>query len=68
LDYANPTPMTGRNIAGHFIFGLNSVSVQTVIINGHLVYENRRFPFATQPLYEKARERASKMWKEIEKY
>ncbi len=68
LDYANPTPVTDQNVAGHFVFGLNSVSVQTVIINGQPVYENRRFPFATQPLYEKAREEASKLWKEIERY
>jgi cytosine/adenosine deaminase-related metal-dependent hydrolase len=68
LDYENPTPMTGSNTAGHFIFGLNAVSVYSTIINGHPVYENRRFPFATQPLYEKAREEASKLWKEIERY
>jgi cytosine/adenosine deaminase-related metal-dependent hydrolase len=65
-DYRNPTPLVGENIAGHFVFGLSSSSVKTVIINGVVVYEDRRFPFDLNPLYEKANKAAKSLWKRMD--
>jgi putative selenium metabolism protein SsnA len=66
LDYLNPTPMEERNVAGHFIFGISSLEVNTVIINGRCVYDNRRFPFETGPKYLEARREAQSLWKRMD--
>jgi putative selenium metabolism protein SsnA len=64
-DYKNPTPLVDNNIAGHVAFGLSSRDVKTVIINGVLVYENRRFPFDVEPIYEKANNAAKLLWQRM---
>jgi cytosine/adenosine deaminase-related metal-dependent hydrolase len=66
LDYLNPTPMEERNVAGHFIFGISSHEVNTVIINGRCVYDNHRFPFETGPMYNEARREAQSLWKRMD--
>jgi putative selenium metabolism protein SsnA len=65
-DYRNPTPLVGENLAGHIAFGLSSSSVKTVIINGSVVYEDRQFPFALDPLYERANKAARSLWKRMD--
>ncbi len=62
LDYHSPTPLLPENIAGHICFGMKSSDVETVIINGNFVYENRQFPFDTAPLYSEARKSAQTLW------
>ena len=68
LDYQNPTPLLKENTDGHFIFGLSSQAVETVIVGGNCVYENRKFPFAVEQIYEEASKEASRMWKEIDRF
>jgi putative selenium metabolism protein SsnA len=63
FDYQNPTPLVDENIAGHIVFGLSSRDVKTVIINGALVYEDRKFPFDTKSIYEEAARSARRLWK-----
>ena len=58
LDYVPPTPLVAANIAGHFVFGMASAHVQTVIVNGAVVMEDRRFPWDTGPALEDARAQA----------
>ncbi len=65
-DYRSPTPLESDNIAWHMVFGLSSRDVKTVIVNGRIVYENRRFPFDLQPVYEKAREAARQLWQRMD--
>ena len=66
-DYNPPTPIINKNLAGHFIFGFSSRDVETVIINGKMVYENRNFPFDVNSIYEEARKASVKLWKRIDK-
>jgi putative selenium metabolism protein SsnA len=66
LDYRNPTPVGVNNTAGHFIFGLSSQDVNTVVIGGRVVFENRQFPFATEELYRDARKEAKRLWNAID--
>ncbi len=68
LDYMNPTPLMNDNTGGHFLFGLSSQAVETVIINGNCVYENRGFPFEVKSMYKDACGEASRMWKEIDNF
>ncbi|KJF77296.1 hypothetical protein UA45_13635 [Morganella morganii] len=61
-DYTPPTPFAGDNLPGHLAFGLGSNSVNSVMVDGVMVYENRQFPFDTGPLFAEARKAAKKMW------
>jgi len=67
LDYRAPTPLMEENIAGHFIFGLSSQVVHTVIIHGKCVYEDRKFPFELEKIYEQARRETSKLWQQMDR-
>jgi putative selenium metabolism protein SsnA len=62
LDYLNPTPMKEQNLDGHFMFGLSSQAVETVIINGICVYFNRKFPFDIEPIYQEALKESRNLW------
>jgi cytosine/adenosine deaminase-related metal-dependent hydrolase len=62
LEYDAPTPLRDDNAAGHFIFGLSSRTVHTVLVNGRVVLEEGRFPFDTGDLYRDAREQAERLW------
>ena len=67
LDYHTPTPLVAGNAAGHFVWGMSSNSVETVIIDGKVVMENREFPgIDTEGIYAKAREVAAKVWKKVD--
>lgn len=66
-DYNPSTPIINKNLAGHFVFGFSSRDVETVIINGKIVYENRSFPFDVNPIYSEARKAAAKLWKRMDK-
>lgn len=66
LDYRPPTPLVAENVAGHLVFGMRSADVQSVIVGGRLVLEDRRFPFDPQPLLRQAREAARKLWRAMD--
>ncbi|UCB46476.1 MAG: putative aminohydrolase SsnA [Spirochaetota bacterium] len=66
-DYKAPTPLVSENVAGHIAFGLCSRDVKTVIVNGSVCYEDRRFPIDIGPIYEKAQKAADRLWKRMEK-
>jgi putative selenium metabolism protein SsnA len=42
LDYKPPTPFTPDNFPWHFIFGMNSSHVETVIVDGNIVMQDRK--------------------------
>ena len=65
-DYRPPTPLTAKNVAGHLLFGLSSRDVETVIVNGSIVYEDRQFPFEVETLYKEARRAAQRLWKKMD--
>ncbi|WP_039057634.1 putative aminohydrolase SsnA [Enterobacter sp. Bisph1] len=65
-DYLPPTPLTAENIAGHIAFGLGSNSVHSVMVNGEMIYENRRFPFDAAPIFQQAQRVAEKMWQRMD--
>ncbi|QHM73831.1 putative aminohydrolase SsnA [Mixta intestinalis] len=65
LDYAEPTPLCADNLAGHMAFGMSSAVVDTVIVAGRRVYEDRAFAQPIAPLYDKARVAAKKMWQRM---
>jgi cytosine/adenosine deaminase-related metal-dependent hydrolase len=42
VDYYPPTPLTGDNFWGHFLFGLVDAEVDTTIINGQVVMRHKQ--------------------------
>lgn len=67
LDYDSPSPMVKENLGGHFVFGMSSDVVNTTIVNGKIIMENRKFENLDLPyIYSKASEEAAKMWKRMD--
>jgi len=65
LDYQVPTPLQSENLAGHFLFGFSSRDVETVLVNGKIVYEERAFTFETSGVYKEAQKAAKKLWSKM---
>jgi hypothetical protein len=55
-----------QNIGGHLAFGLNSGSVDSVMVNGQMVYQERAFPFDVEPIYAQARKAAAQLWRRMD--
>ncbi|MBV4368424.1 putative aminohydrolase SsnA [Erwinia sp. BNK-24-b] len=66
-DYVSPTPLQAENLAGHLAFGINSAAVNSVMVAGRMVYQDRHFPFESEPLYAKARQAAERLWQNMAK-
>lgn len=65
LDYRSPTPISAENLAWHFIFGLSSACVESVMVAGRFVVRNRQPAFGVREVYEKARQASQKLWKRL---
>jgi putative selenium metabolism protein SsnA len=67
LDYQSPTPLVADNAAAHFVWGMSSNCVESVIVNGKLVMEERTFPnLDTEEIYAKAAEVARRVWDKVD--
>jgi cytosine/adenosine deaminase-related metal-dependent hydrolase len=67
LDYDSPTPVTGKNFLGHFIFGITNAHVESVIAKGKLIVENRKPVMVDEKkILVFAREMAQRLWKKLD--
>jgi putative selenium metabolism protein SsnA len=66
LDYDAPTPLVRENVPGHVLFGMGSRDVNTVIVNGTIVMENRTFRLDAGPVYAAAQAAARALWKRMD--
>lgn len=63
-DYNPPTPMNEGNINSHLLFGINGRFVDTTIINGKVVMEDRKLVnIDEERMMARSRELASAVWK-----
>lgn len=60
LDYQSPTPITSENLAWHFAFGINSLAVESVMVNGRFVI--RDGVHALDDVDEQSRKASEKLW------
>ncbi|MBM4169561.1 MAG: putative aminohydrolase SsnA [Ignavibacteria bacterium] len=66
LDYSPPTPLTSKNIFGHFIFGMNSTMVSHVMVDGKWIVWNKQLVgIDEEAVLQKARKVATKLWKRL---
>jgi len=66
LDYAPATPVTTQNLAGHFIYGLNSSHVRHVISNGKIIVKNRRMTLVDEDkILKGAVRQAERLWRRL---
>jgi len=65
LDYRAPTPLTIENLAWHLVFGMNSASVESVMVNGKFVIRDGQFALDDRDLYEQARAATEKLWAKL---
>ena len=63
LSYNPPTPFKAENAATHFVWGMCSGDVESTIVNGRLLYENRHFTMLDEKeIFASARAAAERVW------
>ena len=64
FDYDPPTPLESANALGHAVFGLSQAPVDTTIVDGRVLMENRRLTLDLDEarVNARARELAKKLW------
>ncbi|MFL0267082.1 putative aminohydrolase SsnA [Candidatus Clostridium radicumherbarum] len=63
VDYNPPTPINENNINGHLLFGITGKNVDTTIINGKVLMEDRKLVnIDEERIMAKSRELAAKVW------
>lgn len=64
LDYKAPTPITDENYFYHILFGFNGGLVDTTIVNGHVLMENREVKVVDyEKTIEKCKKQARDFWR-----
>lgn len=65
LDYDPPTPLTEGNVLSHMTSGFGSC-VQTVVVNGEKVVENRKMTHLDEKeVYAACRKEAARLWEQV---
>ncbi len=67
IDYDPPTPMEAGNTFGHIVFGMSQAAVDTTIVGGRVLMENKRLTLnLDEPrINARARELAAKLWQRL---
>jgi cytosine/adenosine deaminase-related metal-dependent hydrolase len=66
LDYATPTPLTGSNFLGHFLFGFKASDVTHVISAGKLIVENKDLISVNEnEILAEAQLQAVRLWRKM---
>lgn len=67
IDYDPPTPLEAGNTFGHMVFGMSQAAVDTTIVGGRVLMQNKRLTLdLDEPrINARARELAKKLWKRL---
>jgi cytosine/adenosine deaminase-related metal-dependent hydrolase len=67
IDYDPPTPLDASNTFGHMVFGVSQATVDTTIVGGKVLMQNKRLTLdLDEPRTNaRARELATKLWKRL---
>jgi putative selenium metabolism protein SsnA len=67
MNYQSPTEVTADNLAWHFLFGMNSAAIESVMVAGRFVIRNNRSQLDEDALYGEARRASEKLWAKLRK-
>ncbi len=68
LDYDSPTELTPDNFLGHFVYGIDSRHVATVICQGKVIVEDRQITTLDEnEVLAHAREMGKKLWGKMQR-
>jgi putative selenium metabolism protein SsnA len=67
IDYDPPTPLDAGNSFGHMVFGISQAAVDTTIVGGKVLMQNKRLTLdLDEPrINARARELAAKLWSRL---
>ena len=66
VDYKAPTPLNESNINGHLLFGISGRNIDTTIINGKIIMDERiLIGIDEEAITAKSVELAQKVWNRI---
>ncbi len=66
LDYTTPTIMNQDNFLGHFIYGIESSHVESVISSGRLIVKEKKLVSANEEeILDFAKEMGNKLWEKL---
>jgi putative selenium metabolism protein SsnA len=67
FDYTPPTPLDDTNLSGHLVFGLSESAVDSTIVGGRVLMENKRLKLNMdeERVNARARELAKDLWKRM---
>lgn len=66
VDYVPTTPLTAGNFPWHIIFGMDGTGVDTTIVGGRLLMQNKRLlTLDEEEICAKSQELADKLWKRL---
>lgn len=68
MNYQEPTPMHKENLLGHYLFGLRSSMVESVMVGGKWVMKNRKIlGIDEDEVFKRSRQLAKKLWRRMER-
>jgi cytosine/adenosine deaminase-related metal-dependent hydrolase len=65
LDYDPPTPITAENLAWHFMLGLSSAHVESVMVDGEFIIRDRQTMIDQHEVACRARKAGEKLWAKL---
>lgn len=66
MDYKPPTPMTGDNVNGHILFGINGRDTSSVVVNGKILLKDRKlFMEDEDEILYQCRKEAAGLWRSL---
>ncbi|MBU3914776.1 amidohydrolase family protein [bacterium] len=66
LDYDTPTEINKDNFLGHFVFGIESKHVESVIANGKLIVKNRKLlTMNEEEILSLSRKKSVELWRRL---
>ncbi len=67
MDYSPPTEFNGDTFLGHLIYGLVDATVDTTVVDGQILMENKELAVFDEPeIAARCRELTSEVWDRIE--
>jgi cytosine/adenosine deaminase-related metal-dependent hydrolase len=66
LGYSCPTPLIPGNLPWHFVFGMSSAQVESVMVAGRFIVRDRQPAVDASTVAEQARKASEKLWAKIQ--